>query len=80
MNIFDSAIVVSAVAGGVMGGLVAVILTLGLLRRERRRQDKATVTGEHRGEWRTGSGPLSRRYTHTEVAETAQKAEPPPQA
>ena len=79
MNIFDSAIVISAIVGGVMGGLVSVILTLGLLRRDRRQRGGAGPSAHSGGEFRTPSGPLSRRYTHTEVAE-AQRTEPPPEA
>ena len=79
MNIFDSAIVISAIAGGVMGGLVAVILTLGLLRRDRRQRMSPSPSAHSGGEFRTPSGPLSRRYTHAEVAETP-RTEPPPQA
>jgi hypothetical protein len=64
MNI-DAAIVVGAIAGGVTGGIVAVILTLGLLRRERLTSGRTTTL--HVGPasesklWRVASGPLTRR-------------------
>jgi hypothetical protein len=64
MNI-DAAIVVGAIAGGVTGGIVAVILTLGLLRRERLISGRTTTlhVGPTSGSklWRVASGPLSRR-------------------
>jgi hypothetical protein len=58
-------IVVSAVAGGVMGGIVAVILTLGLLRRDRRirRAEGNVHEAASPGPWRAAAGPLFRRIT-----------------
>jgi hypothetical protein len=59
-------IVVSALAGGVMGGIVAVILTLGLLRRDRRirrAEDNVHEAPASPGPWRAAAGPLFRRIT-----------------
>ena len=54
-------IVVSALAGGVMGGIVAVILTLGLLRRDRRirRAEGKVHEATPSGTWRAAVGESS---------------------
>src|SRR5438093_51413 len=63
-------IVVSALAGGVMGGIVAVILTLGLLRRDRRirRAEVKVHEATPSGTWRAAAGPLFRRLTRRSAA------------
>ena len=63
-------IVVSALAGGVMGGIVAVILTLGLLRRDRRirRAEGKVHEATPSGTWRAAAGPLFRRLTRRSAA------------
>jgi hypothetical protein len=66
MNIFDSAIIVSAIAGGVMGGIVAAIISLAVLRGQRRANEAAIAP--HTTEWRAPSGPLSRHLARTEPA------------
>ena len=35
MNIFDSAIIIAAIAGGITGALVAVVVSLGVIRAQR---------------------------------------------
>ncbi|HEV8536277.1 MAG TPA: hypothetical protein VGR87_11265 [Candidatus Limnocylindria bacterium] len=74
----DTAIIAGAVAGGITGGIIAAIVTLGLIRRDRRVTEH-NRTGEHPSrEWRVGSGPLTRRYTHQTVpgAETDELQRP----
>jgi hypothetical protein len=57
-------IFVAAIAGGVMGGIVAVILTLGLLRRDRRmRQQGLPHATADSGQWRVPRGPLFSRFS-----------------
>lgn len=68
MNIFDSAIIVAAIAGGITGALVALVVSLGVIRAQRH-LGGTTVGAPHlRSEWRTPSGPLARHLAHTEPA------------
>ena len=68
MNIFDSAIIVAAVAGGITGGLVAAIISLGVIRAQRRIGGTSVGAPHPSSEWRTPSGPLARHLAHTEPA------------
>ena len=76
MNIFDSAIIVSAIAGGVMGGIVATIISLGVLRSQRRGNDAAAAP-THTTEWRAPSGPLSRHQRQVERPTTTEPPDTP---
>jgi hypothetical protein len=81
MNIFDSAIIVAAVAGGLTGALVALVVSLGVIRSQRH-LGGTTVGAPHANtEWRTPSGPLARHLAHTEPAaapvQTDEAARPP---
>ena len=70
MNIFDSAIIVAAIAGGITGALVAVVVSLGVIRAQRHLG--GTTAGAHQPstEWRTPTGPLARHLAHAEPART----------
>ena len=67
MNIFDSAIIIAAVAGGITGALVALVVSLGVIRAQRH-LGGTTVGAPHATEWRTPSGPLARHLAHAEPA------------
>ena len=69
MNVFDSAIVIAAVAGGITGALVALVVSLGVVRAQRH-LGGTTVGAPHVTEWRTPSGPLARHLAHAEPAAT----------
>ena len=80
INIFDSAIIVAAIAGGVTGALVALVVSLGVVRAQRH-LGGTTVGAPHPGtEWRTPTGPLARHLAHAEPApapaETDEAARP----
>ena len=79
INIFDSAIIVAAIAGGVTGALVALVVSLGVVRAQRH-LGGTSVGAPHPGtEWRTPTGPLARHLAHAEPApaETDEAARPP---
>ncbi|HEY8785456.1 MAG TPA: hypothetical protein VIN63_03150 [Candidatus Limnocylindria bacterium] len=82
MNIFDSAIILAAIAGGITGALVALVVSLGVIRAQRH-LGGTTVGAPHPStEWRTPSGPLARHLAHAEPAATpvqADEAARPPQ-
>ena len=66
MNIFDSAIIIAAIAGGITGGLVAVVVSLGVIRAQRH-LGGTTVGAPHPStEWRAPTGPLARHLAHAE--------------
>ncbi|HEY7624385.1 MAG TPA: hypothetical protein VIA63_05105 [Candidatus Limnocylindria bacterium] len=75
LNIFDSAIIVAAIAGGITGGLVAAIITLGVLRGQRRIGGTSIGAPQPSSEWRVPSGPLARHLAHTESPEAARRDE-----
>ena len=66
MNIFDSAIIVAAIAGGITGALVALVVSLGVIRGQRH-LGGTTVGAPHPStEWRAPTGPLARHLAHAE--------------
>jgi hypothetical protein len=70
MNIFDSAIIVAAIAGGITGALVALVVSLGVVRAQRH-LGGTTVGAPHPStEWRTPTGPLARHLAHAEPVAT----------
>jgi hypothetical protein len=71
MNIFDSAIVLAAIAGGVTGALVALVVSLGVIRAQRHLGGTTVGTPHPSTEWRTPSGPLARHLVHAEPAATS---------
>jgi hypothetical protein len=82
MNIFDSAIIVAAIAGGVTGALVAVVVSLGVIRTQRHLGGTSVGAPHPKSEWRTPSGPLARHLAHPEPAATSaqtDEAARPPQ-
>lgn len=82
MNIFDSAIIIAAIAGGITGALVALVVSLGVVRAQRHLGGTTVGAPHTTSEWRTPSGPLSRHLAHAEHASTpVQPDEPgaPPQ-
>jgi hypothetical protein len=68
INIFDSAIVVSAIAGGITGALVAVVVSLGVIRAQRHLGGTTVGAPQPSTEWRTPSGPLARHLAQAEPA------------
>jgi hypothetical protein len=70
MNIFDSAIIVAAIAGGITGALVAVVVSLGTIRAQRHLGGTTVGAPHPTTEWRTPSGPLARHLAHAEVKPT----------
>jgi hypothetical protein len=75
MNIFDSAIIVAAVAGGITGALVALVVSLGVVRAQRH-LGGTTVGAPHPStEWRTPTGPLARHLAHAEPASTPRQTD-----
>lgn len=70
MNIFDSAIIVAAVAGGITGALVALVVSLGVVRAQRHLGGTSVAAPHPNTEWRTPSGPLARHLAHAEPAPT----------
>jgi hypothetical protein len=82
INIFDSAIIVAAIAGGVTGALVAVVVSLGVIRAQRHLGGTTFGAPQPSGEWRVPSGPLARHLAHADApAEPVQRDEAsrPPQ-
>jgi len=81
MNIFDSAIIVAAIAGGVTGALVALVVSLGVIRAQRHLGGTSVGAPHPSTEWRTPSGPLARHLAHAEPAQapvqTDEAARPP---
>ena len=70
MNIFDSAIILAAIAGGITGALVALVVSLGVIRAQRH-IGGTTVGAPHPStEWRTPTGPLARHLAQAEPAAT----------
>ena len=68
MNIFDSAIIVAAIAGGITGALVAVVVSLGVIRAQRHLGGTTVGAPHPSSEWRTPGGPLARHLAHAEPA------------
>ncbi|MEK6207826.1 MAG: hypothetical protein AABM32_09310 [Chloroflexota bacterium] len=66
MNIFDSAIIVAAIAGGITGALVAVVVSLGVIRAQRHLGGTTVGAPHPTTEWRTPTGPLARHLAHAE--------------
>jgi hypothetical protein len=82
MNIFDSAIIVAAIAGGITGALVALVVSLGVIRAQRHLGGTSVGAPHPSTEWRTPSGPLARHLAHAEPAHTpvqTDEAARPPQ-
>jgi hypothetical protein len=81
INIFDSAIIVAAIAGGITGALVAVVVSLGVIRAQRHLGGTSVGAPHPSTEWRTPSGPLARHLAHAEPAaapvQTDEAARPP---
>jgi len=81
MNIFDSAIIVAAIAGGITGALVALVVSLGVIRAQRVLGGTSVGAPHPSSEWRTPSGPLARRHAQPEPAatpvQTDEAARPP---
>lgn len=79
MNIFDSAIIIAAIAGGVTGALVALVVSLGVVRAQRHLSGTTVGAPHTSSEWRTPSGPLARHLAHAEPApaQTDEAARPP---
>jgi hypothetical protein len=70
MNIFDSAITLAAIAGGITGALVALVVSLGVVRAQRHLGGTTVGAPQPSTEWRTPSGPLARHLAHAEPAAT----------
>jgi len=82
MNIFDSAIIIAAIAGGITGALVALVVALGVVRAQRHLGGTTVGAPHPSSEWRTPSGPLARHLAHAEPAPSsvqADEAARPPQ-
>lgn len=81
MNIFDSAIVLAAIAGGITGALVALVVSMGVIRAQRHLGGTSVGAPRANTEWRTPSGPLARHLAHAEPAatpvQTDEAARPP---
>jgi hypothetical protein len=81
MNIFDSAIILAAIAGGITGALVALVVSLGVIRAQRHIGGTTVGTPHPSTEWRTPTGPLARHLAHAEPAttpvQTDEAARPP---
>ena len=80
MNIFDSAIIVAAVAGGITGALVALVVSLGVVRAQRHLGGTTVGAPPSSTEWRTPTGPLARHLARAEPAapiQTDEAARPP---
>lgn len=75
MNIFDSAIIVAAVAGGITGALVALVVSLGVVRAQRHLGGTSVAAPHPSTEWRTPSGPLARHLAHAEPASTPRQTD-----
>jgi len=70
MNIFDSAIIVAAIAGGITGALVALVVSLGVIRAQRHLGGTSVGAPHPSTEWRTPTGPLARHLAHAEPVAT----------
>ncbi len=70
MNIFDSAIILAAIAGGVTGALVALVVSLGVIRAQRHLGGTTVGAPRPSTGWRTPSGPLARHLAQGEPAAT----------
>jgi hypothetical protein len=68
VNIFDSAIIIAAIAGGITGALVALVVSLGVVRSQRHLGGTTVGAPQPSSEWRTPSGPLARHLAHAEPA------------
>jgi hypothetical protein len=68
INIFDSAIIIAAIAGGITGALVALVVSLGVIRAQRHLGGTTVGAPKPSGEWRVPSGPLARHLAHAEPA------------
>ena len=78
INIFDSAIIVAAIAGGITGGLVAAIVSLGVIRAQRQLGGTSVGAPHPSTEWRTPSGPLAARHlAHAEPEQTDEAGRQP---
>ena len=81
MNIFDGAIILAAIAGGITGALVALVVSLGVVRAQRHLGGTSVATPHPSTEWRTPTGPLARHLAHAESApatvQTDEAARPP---
>jgi hypothetical protein len=66
MNIFDSAIILAAIAGGITGALVALVVSLGVIRAQRHLGGTSVGAPHPSTEWRTPTGPLARHLAHAE--------------
>jgi hypothetical protein len=76
INIFDSAIIIAAIAGGITGALVAVVVSLGVIRAQRHLGGTTIGAPQPSREWRVPSGPLARHLAQAETpALTEQKDE-----
>jgi hypothetical protein len=73
MNIFDSAIIVAAIAGGITGALVAVVVSLGVIRAQRHLGGTTVGAPHPTTEWRTPTGPLARHLAHAEAPPQSEK-------
>ncbi|TMF83206.1 MAG: hypothetical protein E6I18_00445 [Chloroflexi bacterium] len=67
INIFDSAIIVAAIAGGITGALVAVVVSLGTIRAQRHLGGTTFGAPQPSSEWRVPSGPLARHLAHADA-------------
>jgi hypothetical protein len=77
MNIFDSAIILAAIAGGITGALVALVVSMGVIRAQRHLGGTSVGAPRSNTEWRTPSGPLARHLAQAEPAATAVQTEEP---
>ena len=68
INIFDSAIIIAAIAGGITGALVALVVSLGVIRAQRHLGGTTVGAPQPSTEWRVPSGPLARHLAHSEAA------------
>jgi hypothetical protein len=75
MNIFDSAIIVAAIAGGITGALVAVVVSLGVIRAQRHLGGTTVGAPQPSSEWRVPSGPLARHLAEAPARSEQQKDE-----
>jgi hypothetical protein len=67
VNIFDSAIIIAAIAGGITGGLVAVVVSLGVIRAQRHIGGTSVGAPHPTTEWRAPTGPLARHLAQAET-------------
>jgi hypothetical protein len=82
INIFDSAIIIAAIAGGITGALVAAVVSLGVIRAQRHLGGTSVGAPHPSREWRAPSGPLARHLAQAEapaVPEQKDEAVRPPE-